>query len=174
MNANDFSQVCDGAAFGGGGVAIASAGISLGLSLGFVQLMEFIAETTTVALKNIADKEDEKVEAAVITDTSQSSAIYYGADIRGRIWKTTTPPMTFDVAVAWAYSQAATNTYGKGASWGLYTQSADDAYDIAVILCGPIPIAHFGRPGEYSHYHPMMYLFADKYKHFHIWFGSIN
>lgn len=108
-------------------------------------------------------------------DTGNSSAMYYGADIRGGKWKTVTSAMNYETAVAWVATTANSSIYGKNASWGLYTQTVEDASLMATGLGGGLPpIYHKGEVGQYQHFHVYDFNLFGKYKHFHIWYGELN
>lgn len=124
----------------------------------------------------------EKEETTVIADakaiTDNRSAVYYGADIVGdatgeKKWRIQTGPMDYYTAVEWVYTTAASHVYGKGASWGLYTENQNDAAQMAISLGGVGPVLHEQGLNEYPHYHVNSMVLFGQYKHFHIWFGSI-
>lgn len=123
---------------------------------------------TSDYLSDARDEAEEKV--GEITRTAE----YYGADIRGGIWKIVTGPMDYSTTCAWVSSTAASGVYGKNASWGLYTANQSDAYIMAASLGDPVPIYHRGNPGEFQHYHVQDYFLFGRYKHFHIWYGQAN
>ena len=126
-----------------------------------------------VATSASKEKEDTKAEAIAITASSNPSANYYGADKYGGEWKIVTPAMNYDDAIAWVYSTAALHTYGRKASWGLYTANEVDALNIAVALGGAIPVQHTEGIGIYPHYHVAGMVLFGQYKHFHLWYGEI-
>ncbi len=127
-------------------------------------------------------KEREQSKSIAISDTLVSKddqqAVYYGADIVGdstgkKEWRIRTGPMDYETAISWTYATAASGIYGKNASWGLYTPNQNDASDIAVALGGVGPCLHENRINEYPHFHVLGMLFLGKYKHFHVWYGSM-
>lgn len=81
--------------------------------------------------------------------------------------------MDFETAIVWAFSVAESGTYGKKASWGLYTLEEKDAYSMAMALGGGEPCLHDSRPGEHPHFHVKDMDFLGQYKHFHIWYGDV-
>ena len=106
-------------------------------------------------------------------DKENSFSKYYGADIYGGTWKLTTGPMNFTDTTKWVYATSASNVYGKGASWGLFTANQNDAYMMAVTLGnGQAPIIHYATDENFAHYHVNGFIFDNKYKHFHIWFAN--
>ena len=100
---------------------------------------------------------------------------FYGADIQGGIWKKVTGPMGPLESAVWVASSAISGRYGKGASWGLYTEKKKDAAGMARVLGGLRKPKHdFGKVGQYSHYHVASRKLFGKYKHFHVWYGTLN
>ena len=127
-------------------------------------------------------EEAEEVEEA---STSNKSAVYVGAMIKDHKFVELTPPMDIVAAVGWAYglSNLPIKSGGMGihSKWGIYTQSIEDAYAIYLpllpvgsVLPEPAPIMHVGLTGQYPHLHLPNYLFNNKNKHFHIWYGEIG
>ena len=116
--------------------------------------------------------------------TNQSEAKYYSADVYGgKGWKKTSGPMTFEEAKTWAEntkkgSEPIPNTtnkyYGKGASWGVYTEYEVDARALGNALGQIDPRMDSVPSGFYQHYH---LIGANgirgfgKFAHFHVWFG---
>ena len=83
--------------------------------------------------------------------------------------------MTLTEAVAWAYSTGELHVYGNRRSWGIYTPKQSDAISIAAILFATDNFIHdIGGTGQYDHYHSPNRLFMEKYKHFHIWYGTLR
>lgn len=145
----------------------------------FLEFVALCLVGATVITKYI---EREKAESIAIADsivsTGEQQAVYYGADIVGDLtgkkeWRLRTGSMDYETAIGWAYATAASGTYGRNASWGLYTPNQDDASNIAVALGGIGPCLHENRINEYPHFHVFGMLLFGKYKHFHVWYGSL-
>ena len=154
----------------------------LALLDGATPFLEFVALCIVGAAVITRYIEKEKAESIAIADsivsTGEQQAVYYGADIIGDLtgkkeWRLRTGPMDYETAIGWVYATAASETYGKNASWGLYTSNQDDASDMAVALGGIGPCLHENRINEYPHFHVLGMLLFGKYKHFHIWYGSM-
>lgn len=104
-----------------------------------------------------------------------TAAVYWGAAIEGASWGLVTPPMTLMEAVAWAYTTGEMHKYGNRRSWGIYTPKQSDAISIATILYATDNfIQDTGGAGQYDHYHSPDRLFMEKYRHFHIWYGTLR
>ena len=115
---------------------------------------------------------------------NQSEAKYYSADVYGgKEWKKTSGPMTFEEAKTWAENtkkglEPIPNTkdkyYGKGASWGVYTEYEADARALGNALGQIDPRMDTVPSGFYQHYHLIgangLRSFG-KFTHFHVWFG---
>lgn len=103
--------------------------------------------------------------------TTSAAAVYWGAAITGVSWDIVTPPMTLMEAVA--YITGEMHTYGNRRSLGIYTPKQSDAISIATILYATDNfIQDIVGEGQYDHYHSPDRLFMEKYKHFHIWYGT--
>lgn len=121
--------------------------------------------------QTIAIEEEASVAIAIFSTSTQNDVYFYGADMVGGTWKTVTGPLSADEAKVWVASRL----YGKRSKWGLYTANQHDALQMAWDLgLGLPPIPHLDRLGEYPHYHVGDFLLWGQYKHFHVWFGSIN
>ena len=129
-----------------------------------------IAPSSTAAIRS-EEKEQEKAAIGSLT----SRAPFCGADIVGGTWKIVTGPMSYQEALVWIDTTAAAHIYGRNASWGLYSTNRSDALTMATILgFGKLPIFHVGEYGQFSHYHVDGYNLFGTYKHFHLWYGTIN
>ena len=109
--------------------------------------------------------------------TTKSEAIYYGADCREKIFKFVTGPMTFTEAMEWINKTAILGGYGKGASWGIYTQNKKDAFAFGLLFSNGKLEDHTSESGVYPHYHVNGFNFKKggrEYRHFHFWYGTIN
>ena len=155
-----------------------SAGISadaLSSLLKYVSLTSIIAQTMYVTATK--DEETVQVDVSAVTTTSPETSLYYPADYVGdstgkKEWRVYPNAMDYNTAIAWVISMASSGRYGKNASWGLYTEDPQDAYDMAAALCGAIPCLHANRNGEYPHYHAAGMILFGEYKHFHVWYGE--
>lgn len=132
----------------------------------------------------------------MVTKTPEKSqAVYVGARILNGQFVTLTNDMEMDEAVTWAYTIAIATSHpaniGENTSWGIYTPRQSDAYAIYPYLLPVVdqigsintgnvtsilsaPILETNKPGEYPHLHLPSRLFNNRYRHFHIWYGSIG
>jgi len=163
-----------------GVLELATAGMFILGLLGLVVAEPTVKESAAKGLTDLLDKISELVDeltidAVVDTDIAESpeqEPEYYGAHVYGgKPWEKTTGPMTMDQATIWIYMTAASNQYGRGAAWGVYTAEEVDACALAVRIRNGQPIQH-RNSGCYPHYHIKDYDFG-RYKHFHIWYGEI-
>ena len=76
--------------------------------------------------------------------------------------------------VIWLYSAECIMRFGKNTPWGVYTEKASDAYNLAFILGDYAEPVHdtLVLPGNYLHYHVANRIFRDYFNHFHVWYGS--
>ena len=96
----------------------------------------------TIAIRKLQALEDAQAVAITVSITQSNEAVYYGADMKGGTWKIVTPPMTYQETKAWVILTALTQSYGKGANWGLYTSKSFDACTMAWDLgLGGMPIS---------------------------------
>ena len=93
--------------------AVASATVVAG-----VALLDF--STDSLRRETFAIRKRENVTAVAITiaHARPSNAKYYGADRWGGKWKKHMPPMTYEEAIAWIESTAASHVYGRQTCWG--------------------------------------------------------
>lgn len=126
---------------------------------------------------------EEKVETStdvgteVINCEPKESATFYGVTITSSgIFTKVTGPMTEEFALAWVQGQR----YGRGKSWGVYTQHRSDAESFAMKIGGiesASQLINEGNSGEYMHFHLPGHRFIRDdgmiYNHFHVWYGDI-
>ena len=140
-------------------------------------IIAFLTSLLTSANVEIDADADVKAE-----EESINSIIYYGAIIENGSLSIITVPMSMEEAVIWANTTAelrrivvngGLETLGKDRNWGIYTHSYTDAYEIAKILGGGVPVGpEVGlQTGCYWHFHVKGRDFHSRYKHFHIWYG---
>ena len=134
-----------------------------------------VAERATAIPKyKTKEKVKEKEAKKEVSNTNnRTDAFYCGALVYNNIFSITTSPMNFQTAVQWVETMAASGIYGKNSKWGLYTEKDPDAFMMAYMLGGGIPVLDLATFGKYAHYHVTGRNFR-KYKHFHIWFGNLG
>jgi len=179
------SSSSGGGGGGGGGGGSGAGGVSGGAGAGAYALGGVAASlmlTATMVSHQSDGMRAEKFLILAFVETAtktikETTPVYYGADLSGvgNTLNYKTPPMDFITAAAWATATATTHTYGRKASWGLYTKDKEDAYAIALFLGGNLPtkseIHDNGRSGYYYHYHTYDHKFMG-YEHFHLWYGN--
>ena len=163
------------------GVAVASSAAAAATTVGTVaaysglvaaEVAVMAATAEAVATPQAKAKAEEKTQTKA---QSKGPGFFFGIDLRGKIWKEMTGPMSFSQAVNWVRDMDYKRTFGKNSVWGLYTLDARDAYNMAAYLRlggNPIDDGLHGACG-FNHYHTEGHtlLMVYTYNHFHIWYG---
>ena len=106
-------------------------------------------------------------------DPPQKERKYIGLRLTSGVLVPVTGYMTTEEAYLWAMT---TTSFGKNASWGLYTQKKKDA-ELMIRLLGASSFIEDVESNAYPHLHFQGHNWYREdgfvFKHFHVWYGEI-